>query len=112
MQLSVSTLSSSPPTAVTLPSTLSSSCYFSSVSWANSSTLALALVSRNQSSLAVLLCTAPSYTCTLVHTDADWWGVARGAAPPRVQGGAMVLTTALRCWSGGQVVRWSGDQVR
>ena len=70
--------------------------YYSSLTWANSSTLAVVLVSRAQTHRTVLLCGLPNFSCREVFQDSRTWGLQRGQRPPIFSATEMVVRAPLR----------------
>ena len=72
--------------------------YLTSISWADTTTLSLTLLARNQSLSTILLCTAPLFSCREVFGDSLSYGVWPGQHRPVFSGDglAMLVRAAVR----------------
>merc|ERR1719422_1375841 len=76
--------------------------YLSSVTWASPSLLVVSLTPRNQSSLFVLTCPAPRFSCTILFQDRHSWGIEQGLEPPLFSEKEMVVRAVLRDGAAGR----------
>jgi hypothetical protein len=78
--------------------TIRAPIYLTSVSWANTTTLSITLLARNQSLSTTMLCTAPLFSCREVFGDILSYGVWPGLHRPVFSGDglAMLVRTAVR----------------